>query len=139
MITPMRKLTDTTTHSFLERVIWAPTRWPMGVMAVSAPSAKRPMPTTSSTAPIKNASSTSLGTGAIEKQSTSTIPVMGATEATASRTFSPRTVRFCPNRRRQCAIFPSGNPITSIIKQHFFHDIIKNMAFSTESQRFLFS
>ena len=32
-MTPMRKLTDTTIHSLRERVMAAPTRSPMGVMA----------------------------------------------------------------------------------------------------------
>ncbi len=89
---PMSRLTDTTTHSFRDLVIWAPTRSPMGSMAVSAPRVNSPMPTISSTAPIRNASSTSVGTGAAVKHRNSTIRVMGSTEARASRTFSPSTV-----------------------------------------------
>ena len=94
--TPIKKLTDTTTHSFRDRVIWAPTRSPMGVMAISAPSVKSPMPRINSTAPIKKASSVSAGTGEIVKLSTTTMAVIGSTEAKASRTFSPRIVRVFP-------------------------------------------
>ena len=43
-MTPIRKPTAATTQSFLERVMAAPTRSPMGVMAVSAPRENRPMP-----------------------------------------------------------------------------------------------
>ena len=93
--------------------MWAPTRSPMGVMAVSAPRVKRPMPTISSAAPIKKASSVAVGRGATVKLSTSTIAVMGTTEARASRIFSRRTVRLRPSRSRHAVFFFQGTPFTS--------------------------
>ena len=59
-MTPIRKPTAATTQSFLERVMAAPTRSPMGVMAVSAPRENRPMPRITITAPIRKASSVSV-------------------------------------------------------------------------------
>ena len=44
-MTPMRKLTDTTIHSLRERVMAAPTRSPMGVMAMIGPQSEQPHPT----------------------------------------------------------------------------------------------
>ena len=132
MITPIRKLTDTTTHSFRDLVIWAPTRSPMGVMAVSAPSVNSPMPTISSTAPIKNASRMSVGTGAIVKHSSSTMAVMGSTDASASRTFSPRMVLFCPmfsfHRFRKPPRISSPRFLQNA---HFLHDSMQILSPST--------
>ena len=45
------------------------------------------------------------GTGAAEKHSTSTMAVMGTTDARASRTFSPSTVLFSPSRSRSRSRF----------------------------------
>ena len=58
---------------------------PMGVMAVSAPRENRPMPRITITAPIRKASSVSVGMGATVKLRISTITVMGTTEAKAPR------------------------------------------------------
>ena len=118
--TPIKKLTATTTQSFRDRVIWTPTRSPMGVMAISAPRVKRPMPAISRTAPIKKASSVSVGTGEMVKHSASTMAVMGSTEARASRTFSPRIVRVFPIFSRQRARRP---PCKCIATPHCKMDI----------------
>lgn len=112
-MTPIRKPTAATTQSFLERVMAAPTRSPMGVMAVSAPRENRPMPRITITAPIRKASSVSVGMGATVKLRISTITVMGTTEAKASRSFSQRMVLFRPNRSCHCSRLFHGNLITS--------------------------
>ena len=112
-MTPIRKPTITTTHSFRERVMAAPTRSPMGVMAVSAPRENRAMPRITITAPIRKASSVSVGMGAAVKLRTSTITMMGTTEASASRSFSHRTVLLRPRRSRHCFRLFHGNLITS--------------------------
>ena len=91
----------------------APTRSPMGVMAVSAPRENRPMPRITITAPIRKASSVSVGMGATVKLRISTITVMGTTEAKASRSFSQRMVLFSPNRSCHCSRLFHGNLITS--------------------------
>ena len=102
--TPIRKLTETTTQSFRDPAIWDPACSPMGVMAVSAPRVKNPMPTMSSTAPAKKARRMSTGSGARVRQRTSTMAVMGSTEDRASRTFSPRTVFTAPAPVRQLCL-----------------------------------
>ena len=108
--TPMRKLTETMTQTFRELAMWAPACSPMGVMAASAPRVKKPMPRISSTAPARKASSASTGRGATVRQRTSTMAVMGSTEARASRTFSPRTVFVRPIRSFQRPSLPTGPP-----------------------------
>ena len=57
----------------------APTRSPMGLMLISAPSVKNMMPTMIIAAPSRKQSRMLGETGAMEKQSTSTIATMGST------------------------------------------------------------
>ena len=54
---------------------------PIGVIAVSAPRVKNAMPTINSTAPIKKETSILLGIGATVKHSSSTMMVIGRTDA----------------------------------------------------------
>ena len=115
---PISKLTHTTTHSFRDLVICAPTRSPMGSMAVSAPRVNKPIPTISSTAPTKNASSTSVGTGAAVKHKISTIRVIGTTEASASLTFSPNIVFVWPIWSRHFFRSPANKRTASFADDH---------------------
>ena len=64
----------------------------MGVMACSAPRVNRPMPTTSSTAPPRKASSTLLGTGATVRHRASMMAVTGSTERMDSKVRALRMV-----------------------------------------------
>ena len=76
---PSRKPMPKITGSFRLLVITAPTRSPMGVMLISAPSVKNMMPTTIMAAPSKKHSRMLGDTGAMVKQSTSTMATMGST------------------------------------------------------------
>ena len=60
----------------------------MGVMLISAPSVKNMMPTTIMAAPSKKHSRMLGDTGAMVKQSTSTMAAMGSTACSASNSFS---------------------------------------------------
>ena len=53
-------------------------------MDISEPSVKSPMPTISSTPPIRNATMALLGTGAMVKHSSSTISITGSTDVSDS-------------------------------------------------------
>ena len=85
---PIKKQIAATPASFQPppslRPIWSP----MGIMAMSAPSEKKPIPTISMPAPSKNSTIVPLGMGASVKLSASTITVMGSTEESASDIFS---------------------------------------------------
>ena len=70
------------------RVSTAPTRSPMGLMLISAPRVKNMMPTMIMAAPSRKQSRMLGETGAMEKQSTSTIATMGSTACNASSSFS---------------------------------------------------
>ena len=78
---PSKKLTNTISQTFLDLVMQLPTFVPIGVIAVSAPKVKNAMPTISSTAPIKKETSILLGIGATVKHSSSTMMVIGRTDA----------------------------------------------------------
>ena len=81
------------TASFRDCVIAVPTRSPIGVIARSAPSVKNIIPTTSSTAPIRNTISNPGEIGAIVKHRNNTIRMIGMTARSASSSFSSRFVR----------------------------------------------
>ena len=70
------------------RVSMVPTRSPMGVMLISAPSVKNMMPTMIIAAPSKKQSRMLGETGAMLKQSTSTMATMGSTACSDSNSFS---------------------------------------------------
>ena len=74
-----------------------PTASPIGVIAISAPSVKKPIPRISKTAPITKAMSVPFGIGVIVKQSSRTIPVTGMTDNRDSLIFSFRIVLFFLN------------------------------------------
>ena len=72
---------------FLVPVMWAPTRSPMLVMLISAPSVKNIMPTITRSAPMRNTSSMAGCMGAMLKHSTRTMATMGSTATSASSSF----------------------------------------------------
>ena len=68
--------------------IWTPMPSPKGVMAISAPSWKKPMPITSMTAPQKNITIVPNSMGIKSMLIPKTIPVIGKTAESDSRIFS---------------------------------------------------
>lgn len=77
------------------RTTWLPTPSPMGIMAMSAPREKKPMPTISRMAPSRNIISVPTGiSGARVKLSASTMAVMGMTEERDSRVFAFKFFRI---------------------------------------------
>ena len=85
---PRIKLSKIITDSFLDWVIQVPTLSPIGVIESSTPRVKNIIPATKSTAPSKNAISMLGDIGAIVKQSTRTMPIIGITAFSASFNFS---------------------------------------------------
>ena len=84
MITPKIKQTAIESQTFLVRESSTPMPSPMGIMDISTPKVKKPMPTIRSTAPNKNSVSVPGVSGAMEILKTSTINVIGSTEVTDS-------------------------------------------------------
>ena len=80
IMTPSIKLANTIIQIFFDLVMQVPTLFPIGVMAVSAPTVKKAIPTMRRAAPIRNDISILLGMGAIVKHSKRTIQVIGSTE-----------------------------------------------------------
>ena len=77
------------------RTTWLPTPSPMGIMAMSAPREKKPMPTINRMAPSRNIISVPTGiSGARVKLSASTMAVMGMTEERDSRVFAFKFFRI---------------------------------------------
>ena len=85
---PSRKPTPMMRKRFWLRVSMEPTRSPMGVMLISAPRVKNMMPTMIMAAPSRKQSRMLGETGAMLKQSTSTMAAMGRTACSASSSFS---------------------------------------------------
>ena len=107
MMTPIKKLMATMTHTFLDRVISLPTASPSGIMDISEPRVNNPIPTISSRLPSKNAIMALLEIGVIVKHSTSTMAVMGSTEVSDSFRGLRKMVSTSPasrrlRRRRSC-------------------------------------
>ena len=101
-ITPIAKKTTTTRPMRRVRVRRAPKASPMGIIAISAPREKRPIPKISSTAPARKSSRVPMGTGMTVRLSASTMAVMGSTEERDSKIFSfsfwlIRPTPFCRN------------------------------------------
>ena len=92
MSTPTKKETNMTSKRLFERVSFAPIYSPIGVIEVSAPSVKKPIPTVIITAPMIKQRSIEDGTGKNVASSTSTIRVTGSTEDRDSFIFSDKTV-----------------------------------------------
>ena len=88
MITPMMKQDRAMIPTRLDLVSWMPTFSPMGIIAISAPSVKSPMPTISRNAPIKKSMSVPVGMGVMVMHSSITIAVTGRTAASDSRIFA---------------------------------------------------
>ena len=88
MIVPSANATSTISSTFSRFASVLPTPSPSGVMDISAPSWKNPMPTISSTAPVRNSASVPISIGTSVTLSTSTIRVMGSTLERDSLTFS---------------------------------------------------
>ena len=76
---PSRKPAPMMRKMFWLRVSMAPTRSPIGVMLISAPSVKNMMPTTIMAAPSRKQSRMLGETGAMLKQRISTMAAMGRT------------------------------------------------------------
>ena len=107
MITPIRKLMATMTHTFLERVISLPTASPRGIMDISEPRENSPMPTISRRLPTRKAIMALLDTGVTVKHSSRTMAVMGSTEVSDSFRGLRKMVSTSPasrrlRRRRSC-------------------------------------
>ena len=96
IITPTKRDTRIITHRLRDLVLWEPTYSPMGVMEISAPRVKKPMPTISATAPTKKAISVPLGMGATVKHSASTSAVTGKTAWRDSRILARKIVLVFP-------------------------------------------
>ena len=86
--TPTRKNTAAIRDTRLLRASFRPNASPMGIMAMSAPKVIRPIPTTRSTAPAKNSSNVSRGTGDPVMASSKMIKLTGSTLERASWVFS---------------------------------------------------
>jgi hypothetical protein len=69
-------------------VSWAPTPSPMGIMDISAPRVKKPIPIIRSAAPARNIRIVPAGMGTRITLAISTIAVMGSTDEKASIIFS---------------------------------------------------
>ncbi len=85
---PSRKPTPMMRGRLRVLVSMVPIRSPMGVMLISAPRVKNMMPTMIIAAPSRKQSRMLGETGAMEKQSTSTMATMGSTACNASNNFS---------------------------------------------------
>ena len=85
---PIRKQHPTISHSFFDLVNARPTCSPMGIMAISAPSVKKPMPMIKNTAPTRNSIRVDSSIGAMVMPSASTISVTGSTELRDSCIFA---------------------------------------------------
>ena len=111
MMKPKRKDSPITTGSFRLFVRHVPTRSPIGDMASSAPSVKSIIPASKRTAPKRKQSRMLEEMGAITKQSTSTIAMIGSTACSASFHFS-RSFFVIPNIPLSC-LFEADIPILS--------------------------
>ncbi len=85
---PSMKLTARIKGIFFVFVSAVPILLPIGVIEVSAPREKRPIPATSITAPTKKQSNKSGFIGETEKHKTKTIITIGRTDSAASLIFS---------------------------------------------------
>ena len=104
---PMRKQMTATAISFHLPPSLRPICSPMGIMAMSAPREKNPIPTMSIAAPNRKSSSVPIGIGARVKLSKSTITVIGRTDESASEIFSFSFFRIdAPRFRSQ--VFPAS-------------------------------
>ena len=85
---PIKNPTGSISDSFRDLVISAPIPSPMGIMAMSVPSEKNPIPTMSKHAPVRNIIIVPAGSGVTVMLNRITIRVMGSTEVSASTIFA---------------------------------------------------
>ena len=113
MMTPMRNPVSRTVSSFFILEICTPTPSPSGVIAISAPSWKKPMPTISIRAPVRNMTTLPSSIGIRKMLSIRTIPVIGSTAESDSLIFSfSFTFNSTPTFQQRvvfCTV-PSGAP-----------------------------
>ena len=88
IIAPIRKLMSIMSGMLLLLMSRPPTPCPRGVMAISAPSWKNPIPTMRSRAPVRNNRSVPTSIGAKVMLNIKTITVMGRTLDNDSLIFS---------------------------------------------------
>ena len=131
MMTPIKKLMATMTHTFLDLVISLPTASPSGIMDISEPKVNNPMPTISSRLPSKNAIMALLEIGVMVKHSTSTMAVMGSTEVSDSFRGLRKMVSTSPASRR-CA---AGDPAAPVRSMAYETNIFLLFQFSPDKTR----
>ena len=85
---PMKKPTMSISQSFRDLVISAPMPSPMGIMAISVPREKKPIPTIRRQAPVRNIIMVPAGRGVMVTLSRITINVIGSTDVRDSIIFS---------------------------------------------------
>ena len=83
---------------FLVFITVVPTYSPIGVIAVSAPSVNKPIPTVTNNAPTIKTKNIPLSMGAMVKHNAKTIAVIGKTEENASFTFCEIIVLSCDKK-----------------------------------------
>ena len=88
MAAPRTKLSARMSHRRRDFVIFAPMRLPMRLMDMSAPRVNSPIPTISSSDPMRNESISPVSTGTRARHKAATMTVTGRTEAAASFIFS---------------------------------------------------
>ena len=85
---PIIRQIKITSQSFFDFVKCAPIPSPIGIIDISAPREKKPIPIMSRKAPVKNSMMVPIGIGAIVILSNNTIAVIGRTDDSASFVFS---------------------------------------------------
>ena len=95
-INPIAKVTRNITSFFFDDTRALPIPSPIGIMDISAPSEKNPIPTTSRTAPSTNSRMVPMGMGVIVILNKNTMQVIGSTEDNASLIFSFNFVIHSP-------------------------------------------
>ena len=94
MSVPMKKETRMTTQIFRDFVIVEPTCSPIGVMDLSTPSVKSPMPKIIINVPARKEMKIEFGSGVTVKDSARMIKDTGRTDARDSLSFSIKMVLF---------------------------------------------
>ena len=88
VITPIIKPISNTVINFFNLEICTPTPSPIGVIAISAPNWKKPIPTISINAPVRNITTLPSSIGIKKILIIKTIPVIGRTAESDSLIFS---------------------------------------------------
>ena len=120
--TPITKHPAIISQSFLFLISAPPIPWPRGVMDISAPSWKNPIPTMRKTAPARNKFTAPSSIGTITTLRIKTIIVIGSTLARDSFTFSLKfSTCFSPTffRQNKIAYFISYHVLISEFNKDF--------------------